>query len=102
MARTLNLKTVRLYRTVVRKLVKPTYANAEPYWSTTVYGPYDTKNVNQNYDWDRWRADSKDGEYQVVKQELKPVFNLTEHSGLVLGLEWISYEVDGEKVDHHV
>lgn len=100
MARTMRVKTTTLYRTLVRKLT--TNHRGEDVWVEIVYGPYDSKSVNQDYDWDRYYGAGKGTrERQVYKQELKPVFNLTPMKGLVLGLEWVTYEQDGVKVHEH-
>lgn len=95
MARTLNFDTVRLYRTVTRRLVANSGGSS---WLTDVYGPHDNKNANRDYADCRFRDRAM--EYHVMKQELKPVFNFTNDGNLQLGLEWVNYEVDGVKVDH--
>lgn len=103
MARLLNSKTTSLYRTLVRRLVE---VDSEERWTETVYGPYDCKSVNRDYDaqgddWANAWQEKRDGKRQVFKQELKPVFNLTPEKGLVLGLEWVTYEQDGVRVHEH-
>lgn len=93
MARAMDPKNTSLYRTIVRKLV--VNGDGDQYWTQYAYGPYDSKAVNRNYDWDAHRTNPS---RQVLKQELKPVFNLTPSKGLVLGLEWVTYEQSGAEV----
>lgn len=97
MARIMYEETIRLYRTVVKKLVKSLGEDSEHYLTTTVYGPYDNKNVNRSYE-SRWPTRNVI-ECHVYKQELRPVFNLTNEGNLVGGLEWINYQVDEEVID---
>lgn len=79
MARVMSVGTTALYRTLVT-----TKGGGQQ-----VYGPYDQKNVNRNYDWHAWDASRYE---RIQKQELKPVFHLTPDKGLVLGLEWVTYK----------
>lgn len=96
MARTLSLNTVRLYRTVVRRLVSHD-SDGDARWYTSVYGPYDSRSVNRDHD--QWKSQFEVRRV-VQKQELRPVFHGTHEGNLQLGLEWVNYEVDGVKVDH--
>jgi hypothetical protein len=105
MARLMRETQTALYRTV-RKEADP----GGPWKGVEVYGPYDTKAVNRDYNWRAmsdsamWGSDRDNmekGLLLIEKQELKPVFHLTPDNGLILGLEWVTYERNGVKLHDH-
>ena len=102
MARTMHAAQTALYRTVRRA------QGGDGSWREAgVYGPYVDKGVNRDYDfrYRPWRSEDRDemgkGTLIVEKQELRPVLHLTPDNGLVLGLEWVTYERNGKKIHVH-